>query len=289
MITPFISMRKARNRRLQAIKERRVRNKHRIPNYTRNTTKSVNRNTIPHYQKSSTSSDTKPVSTVEVMSTQLPPQTDWKEEKDEEDENGRQPEWMRNISELLQQYKSSQLVATQGLSKSSVLPKVPFQERVHPSILPFDEEFINVERYFHMLLRLHNLTIHQILESHFEEHEISLIVPVSDPPEIVQWQKENIINYQRLLQTVFNKKVPTVQLKLAMLYFGLPVAPIKFGKNQAVSPMDVDFLEDKVVHDREPLKFLENYSERCHGDSSRLGKWLVYIRLIQVALWLTIP
>lgn len=207
------------------------------------------------------------------MTTQVAPQST------RQGGNARQPAWMTKISQILVESASSQLVPTRnttGTAKDStalsVLPKVPFQDRVDPLTVPTDDKFANVERYFQFLLRRRNLTLEQILESHFDEHEKSLIIPVSGPPETVRWQKENSIRYQSLLQTSFKGKIPSLQLKLAMLYFGLPVAPIKIGPNQAVDIMDLDFLEDKVVHEPDPLKFLEDYSVRCYGDTSRRGR-----------------
>lgn len=180
---------------------------------------------------------------------------------------------MREISELLLQPGAGQLVHEGSLEKttatSGLIRKVPFKDRADPSILPTDKEFMNVERYFQTLLRSTHLTINQILEATFEQHEISLLVPASGPPDVVRWQKENTVRYQGFLRTVFKGKQPTLQLKMAMLYFGLPVAPLKMGRNQSVAPIDLDFLEDEVVLDRPALDFLDEYPKRCYGDSTR--------------------
>ncbi|KAK7753077.1 hypothetical protein SLS62_005027 [Diatrype stigma] len=201
------------------------------------------------------------------------------------DKNQQQPAWMREMSELLLQPGAGQLVHKGNLEQtttttSGLIRKVSFKDRVDPCILPTDKVFLEVEKYFQMLLRSTRLSIDQILEATFEQHEISLLVPTSGPPDVVRWQKENTIRYQALLRTVFKGKQPTVQLKMAMLYFGLPVAPLKMGRDQSVKPIDLDFLEDEVFLDRPALDFLDMYPKRCYGDATRRTKSKEFFKLV---------
>ncbi|RYO80687.1 hypothetical protein DL766_008814 [Monosporascus sp. MC13-8B] len=188
----------------------------------------------------------------------------------------RQPAWMRTMPEAALQPGSGQLVLVEKKedmpTKVNLSPKIPFGERVNPLIKPTDEAFMERERYFEWLLRSVYLTIEDILEANFDEHEIALFTPASGPPDIVKSQKDHSIRHQRLLDTVFKDKVPSPATKMAMLWFGLPVAPMKIGLTQDVTPSDLDFLEDQVTERPDPLKFLENFTVRTFGDPTRSVK-----------------
>lgn len=125
---------------------------------------------------------------------------------------------------------------------------------------------MRIERYFFTLLRNTNLTLQEILDNTFEPHEIDILEPASHPPELVKLQKANSIRYQQILDTRFKGNVPTLQLKLTFLYFGLPIAPMKPGASQTLVITDLDFLEDKVQIATDPLGFLNEYAERAYGD-----------------------
>ncbi|RYP82588.1 hypothetical protein DL770_005553 [Monosporascus sp. CRB-9-2] len=192
------------------------------------------------------------------------------------DTKKRQPAWMSTMPETSLQPSSGQLVLVEKKedmpTKVNLPPKVPFRERVNPLIKPTDHAFIEREGYFEGLLRSVYLTIEDILEANFEEHEIALFTPASGPPDIVKSQKEHSIRYQRLLDTVFKGKVPSLATKMAILWFGLPIAPMKIGLTQDVTPSDLDFLEDQVTESPDPLKFLENFTMRTFGDPTRSVK-----------------
>ena len=156
------------------------------------------------------------------------------------------------------------------------LTKVPYEDRVNPLIDPMSEEFVEKEKEFLSLLRHEELTLKQILQTCFNDHEASLLTPLSEPAELVEWQKDNTLRYNHLLQTSFKGKESTMQLKMAMTYFGLPVAPLKMGRLQSVTPMDLDFFEDKTVFEGDPLEFLDDYTERCWGKPTMRSKSMQY-------------
>ncbi|RYP84408.1 hypothetical protein DL769_001197 [Monosporascus sp. CRB-8-3] len=192
------------------------------------------------------------------------------------DTKKRQPAWMSTMPETALQPGSGQLVLVEKKedmpTKFNLPPKVPFGERVNPLVKPTDQAFIERERYFEWLLRSVYLTIENILEANFDKHEIALFTPASGPPDIVKSQKDHSVRYQRLLDTVFKGKVPSLATKMAMLWFGLPVAPMKIGLTQDVTPFDLDFLEDQVTEKPDPLKFLQNFTVRTFGDPTRSVK-----------------
>lgn len=150
--------------------------------------------------------------------------------------------------------------------------KKPFAARANPRIDQNSPEFLDMEKYFMQLLRQTQYTIEEILENTFEEYEIKIFQPMSTSPEMNQLQNSNTLRFRNLLQTRFKGRVSTLQLKMAMLYFGLPVAPMKPGAFQMPVPTDLDFGEDGTVFRPDPLQFLDNYTERTYGDSSKRGK-----------------
>ena len=185
---------------------------------------------------------------------------------------------MTDMSGTLLRYGGGRLPATKNNGQLEVpsalasIIKVPFKDRVNPLIKPTSQEFVEREKHFLRLLRHDDLTLKQILESSFSEHEVSLMTPASGPPEVVRWQKENALRYNHLLQTTFKGKTPSLQLKITMAYYGLPVAPLKIGNIQTVTERDVNFLEDITAIKPDPLQFLEYFGERCWGKPDRRGK-----------------
>ncbi|OTA57387.1 hypothetical protein K449DRAFT_135379 [Hypoxylon sp. EC38] len=154
-----------------------------------------------------------------------------------------------------------------GRKKSvKLLDKEPFGVRANPLVHEEDPKFLAIESYFKELLNNSMLTIDQIIYGTFEAHEILLLEPTTFPPELVQLQRDNTVRYQQILESRFKDRAPSLQLKLAMLYFGLPVAPMKPGVVEVNLPMDVDFAADETTLDYDPLRFLDEHTERTYGE-----------------------
>ncbi|KAI1764686.1 hypothetical protein GGR53DRAFT_302236 [Hypoxylon sp. FL1150] len=147
--------------------------------------------------------------------------------------------------------------------------KTAFKDRANPLIDQTHAGFLEMEQYFQRLLRQTNYTIEEILENTFEPHEILLFTPVSGFPELNQLQNNSALRFQNLLATRFKGRASTLQLKMAMLYFGLPVAPMRPGAYQMPVPTDLDFGEDATIFRPDPLQFLDDYTARTYGDSSK--------------------
>jgi hypothetical protein len=143
-------------------------------------------------------------------------------------------------------------------------PRRPFKERVNPFVGPKDESFLEIEHYFFSLLRSPNLTINDIIEANFDDHEVTLITPQSGPPDVVRWQNRNARRYHENLETRFKGHTATLPFKLACLYFGLPVEPLRTETMPSPLPLGQQPLdEDEVAPDVDPLKFLETYEHEC--------------------------
>ncbi|KAI1137339.1 hypothetical protein F5Y05DRAFT_389016 [Hypoxylon sp. FL0543] len=147
--------------------------------------------------------------------------------------------------------------------------KVPFEVRANPLVDSDHPDFLDREEYFNSLLTNTELTLREILYGTFDPHEILLFEQATFPPELVQLQRDNTIRYQRILESRFRNHESSLPLKLAFLYFGLPVAPMKPGTAHVNLPLDLDFGADKTVVEADPFEFLDDHAERTHGDASK--------------------
>ncbi|KAI1146840.1 hypothetical protein F4825DRAFT_472107 [Nemania diffusa] len=139
-------------------------------------------------------------------------------------------------------------------------PKIPFAQRANPFVGPKDEKFQKIEDYFFYLLNSSELTVEDILEGTFDAHEISLITPQSEPSDIVQWQHRNARRYYENLETRFKGHPDTLAFKMACLYFGFPVEPLRTGTMSFDLPLDSDptGTEGDATY-VDPLAFLKKY------------------------------
>ncbi|KAI1109139.1 hypothetical protein F5Y14DRAFT_458565 [Nemania sp. NC0429] len=150
-----------------------------------------------------------------------------------------------------------------GGGKHAVLrPKIPFSERANPFVGPKDKKFQKIENYFFSLLRTPGLTIENILEGTFDAHETHLIMPQSGPPDVVNWQRKNARRYHENLETRFKGHADTLAFKMACLYFGLPVEPLRMGTMSFELPPDPDPLDaNRPTPSVDPLDFLRQYEK----------------------------
>ncbi|KAI1424943.1 hypothetical protein F5Y12DRAFT_796630 [Xylaria sp. FL1777] len=144
---------------------------------------------------------------------------------------------------------------------TSLQPKVPFKERVDAFITLEDKKFQKIENYFFSLLRAPGLSINHILNGTFDDHEITLITPQSGPPDVVRWQMRNAQRYHENLETRFKGHTDTMAFKMACLYFGFPVEPLRQGTTQFLLSPDPDPLERNDMPNPNPFKFLDVYNK----------------------------
>lgn len=139
---------------------------------------------------------------------------------------------------------------------------VPLNERINTDITPEDPDFILMEQYFNTQLRESRQSIRDILQDHFSRFEIEQFTPAEKDP-MAAWQKEQEALCLNLLVTTFKGKLLTLPCKMAMLYFGLPVLPMKMPlKGQELSPVLSDLSHDDKASMHHPLDFLDDYQDR---------------------------
>ncbi|KAK8075772.1 hypothetical protein PG997_010435 [Apiospora hydei] len=123
-----------------------------------------------------------------------------------------------------------------------VYQNVPLEDRSRLDITPADPKWKEMLAYFNTLLNTPGVTLDQILKDHFTAHELCKFVPTKLEPH-AKWQQQDTELFRRTLETRFKGVLPTLAMKITMLYFGCPVAPMKFGETT----------------------FLGGYKERCYG------------------------
>jgi hypothetical protein len=105
-------------------------------------------------------------------------------------------------------------------------PKIPLGDRVNPMLWAKDKQLEDVEDYFASLLRSPVMTLKEILDGNFDELEIDAIMP-GGPEWATPWQRNNAKRYYLNLKSRFSGHTPTLAFKLALLYFGFPVEPLR--------------------------------------------------------------
>ncbi|KAI0188152.1 hypothetical protein EV127DRAFT_434807 [Xylaria flabelliformis] len=135
------------------------------------------------------------------------------------------------------------------------------EERLAPLVRHKDEKFQKIESYFFSLLRTPGVSIDDILQGTFDDHEITLITPQSGPPDLVDWQRRNAHRYYENLETRFKGATDTLAFKLTCLYFGFPVEPLRMGTLPFLLPPDPEPLDaKKAAFNADPLAFLNKYN-----------------------------
>ncbi|KAI1810800.1 hypothetical protein GGS20DRAFT_565876 [Poronia punctata] len=144
-------------------------------------------------------------------------------------------------------------------------PKIPFSKRVNPFLDSKDQEFLDMEAYFFSLLRSSESSVREILEAHFDDHEIDIITP--GPPWTAKWQFDNASRYYKNLEEGrFKGHTASLPFKMACLYFGFPVEPIRSEALSAPFPTDLGLFErEEISPVGNPLSFLENPKEVVLG------------------------
>ncbi|KAK2731350.1 hypothetical protein CKAH01_08998 [Colletotrichum kahawae] len=140
-------------------------------------------------------------------------------------------------------------------------------KRYNPLIKPTDAAWKEVEHTFRRMLDRPTLTIKEVLDDHFTPHERKLFLPAVEPPSLRECQEDSTKRYRALLVGRFKGHPPSLAIKFAMLYFGLPVEPALSQFAQLSKPsFEIDDWEQ--LHEAEvspPLHFLTAHDRRNFG------------------------
>lgn len=145
------------------------------------------------------------------------------------------------------------------------------EARRDPWIKPTDAKWRSVYDKFVQLLKSKDKTIRDILVENFTQHEACLFIP-SDRPEIKELQDRHTARYNVLRQGRFKDIVPSLSIKLTMLYFGVPVEPMQSPLDELAMAIDKREPDGPQIAVAPPLHFLTAHKHRNWGDDARRSK-----------------
>lgn len=165
------------------------------------------------------------------------------------------------------------------------------RKRWNATIQPQSKEFKDVVNMFGEKLSDPKQTIRKILDEHFTAHERDLVVPADKTRNkaLARIQKRNRLRYETLLKSprFASRKgnAGSLKVKLAMLWFGMPVAPLSLGFGESGdSGLDSDSDGDTTAmppniqafmckeRNEKSLRFLNSYGMRHFGTDDLRGK-----------------
>lgn len=154
--------------------------------------------------------------------------------------------------------------------------------KIGATISSSNRAFTTREAYFRRLLASPRASVASVLNSHFTSDEIKLFEPANPKREPILYtlQQHNIKRYQELLNSNrFRRNPLDLAGKMAMFYYGLPVAPLKFSAND--EEMEFPDSEDMGMTDDDddegfvsqaPLRDLNSHGERTWGQDELRNK-----------------
>ena len=149
-------------------------------------------------------------------------------------------------------------------------------ERWNLGATPSDHEWMEIEDAFHT--EIQNGPLDELLRHCFTPYEIHLISPDSPSSETLKNLRENNTKrYRYILGERFAGYPSNLRVKLTMLFFGFPVAPLNMANvvdaegigdyedRYAPYPNDIPDLGQDMNKARVPLQFLSGHHERLYG------------------------
>jgi len=168
-------------------------------------------------------------------------------------------------------------------------------DRWQPNIDPNSDEFSTILNHFTSRLRDKHDTLDNILSEELAPHERALLTPVdrADNAPLAAIQAHNTALYSELLRSQrFQDWAPRADLafKLTLVFFGLPVAPMRLSSSQAWKGLARQSgWEDELLipqEDEEPsngrLRFLNEYWMRMYEQDGLRREFFLRMR---VAVW----
>lgn len=143
-------------------------------------------------------------------------------------------------------------------------------KRVDPIITPQDRNWRRMHYTFTELHKSDN-TLQKILSDHFTYHEARMLL-ASDRTDIKSLQDANTERYNALLQGRFRGVKRDVVSKLTMMYFGLPIEPLKSPLEELVNEFGLNESHVPMYNVQPPLHFLSAHQARNWGKDSLRGK-----------------
>jgi hypothetical protein len=171
--------------------------------------------------------------------------------------------------------------AAAGKHRRKALLRTEPRQRWNASVKPRGQAFKEIVSIFEEKLAEPETTVQNILDEYFTRHERELVIPADKRRNraLAKIQRRNRARYRILMRSQrfapWADQATTLKLKLAMLWFGLPVAPIEFdwedelasGSDTAddIAEIETDKNREKAAKDENRLRFLNSYGQRHFG------------------------
>jgi hypothetical protein len=168
------------------------------------------------------------------------------------------------------------------------------EKRWNAAIDPRGKEFGDKVAMFKEMLANPKGTIQGILDEFFTHHEQSLLVPAQRSLNrmLAKIQRMNSNRYRAMMKlerySMWADKADRMEVVLTMLWFGLPVPPLSFGRPCYYdSGNDTDDEEAEAEREKvrqegakteNSLRFLNSYSQRHFGRDNLRGWYSLSIR-----------
>ena len=172
--------------------------------------------------------------------------------------------------------------------------RTPAPDRWNAAVKPRSQAFRQVVTMFEEKLNEDGSTIDDILAKYFTPHERDLLSPADRRRNrvLARIQRRNRVRYRMLLKSrwfnLWTNQATSTALKLAMLWFGLPVSPMELNPDDeydSASDTADDIAEAETEKRREEaarvqnsLRFLNSYGQRHFGRDHLRGWFSFRIR-----------
>lgn len=172
--------------------------------------------------------------------------------------------------------------------RREVLLRKPARQRWNAAIKPRSQAFKNIVTIFEDKLAGGDMTIQKILDEYFTKYERDLVTPADKRHNraLAKIQSRNRARYRMLMRSQrfapWADQATSSNVKLAMLWFGLPVAPFEFDLDDEfrsssdtaddVAEAETERRRERAAQNENSLRFLNSYGKRYFGRDNLRGQ-----------------
>jgi len=159
--------------------------------------------------------------------------------------------------------------ASQDESSLDYVPSDIAATRLDLLIGPNDPQWVKKHKFFSKRLKS-DTPIKDIIREDFTYYESRMLMP-SDRADVKELQTANTKRYEALLNDRFKGVEDSLETKLTMMYFGLPIAPMEDILKELSLAVGMEE-EVPLYNIKPPMHFLTAHDRRNWGKDSLKGK-----------------
>lgn len=173
--------------------------------------------------------------------------------------------------------------------RREVMLHTPPRQRWCAAVKPRGQAFKEIVAIFEEKLEERDTTAQDILDRYFTKHERDLMIPADKRHNraLARIQRRNRVRYKMLMRSQrfapWAEQATALKVKLAMLWFGLPVAPVEFdaedewesGSDTAddMAEAETEKRREEAAKRADSLRFLNSYGQRYFGADRLRSEW----------------